>query len=184
MDPKIIDAALNLHSKGFGPVIAVKEDKSTWVKWSEYRSREQTEEEIKNIVDESAEKLKQVAINNRVTRIMCKPLYPRLKLDADEIEEATVKIKVADEIQQKISKLSELISNIDRVYEEQAEFVGNKWQSNKLAMVPGDLLIDLVCKEYGVRFHKGQGDGVRLAALMKSDEIDGELREIIGAISP
>jgi len=48
MDPKIIEAALNYHNKGIGPVIAVKKDKTPNDKWKEYQTRDQGEDEIRD----------------------------------------------------------------------------------------------------------------------------------------
>ena len=80
-----------------------------------------------------------------------------------------------------VTQLEEARTRVEDVYKEQSESVDGVWQTSKLAIVPGDLLLDSVCKQYGVRFKKEQ-DGVRLAALMRENEIDEEIKEIIRSI--
>jgi hypothetical protein len=75
--------------------------------------------------------------------------------------------------------LDSIKANAARVYEEQSSGVDNAWNSDKLSIVPGDELLDTVCRRYDVRFKKEFGDGVRLARLMRDDEIDTEIAEFI-----
>ncbi len=67
------------------------------------------------------------------------------------------------------------------MYQQKSEEVNQVWQSRKLSIVPGDLLLDSVCQEYNVRFKK-ERDGSRLAALMDKNEIEREISNIIREI--
>jgi putative ATP-dependent endonuclease of the OLD family len=58
------------------------------------------------------------------------------------------------------------------------ESADSEWNSSKLNVVPGDLVLDAVCEKHGVRFKK-ERDAVRLAALMRDSEIDDEMKRII-----
>jgi hypothetical protein len=137
------------------------------------------ETEVKKIIGDRVEKLKQIAIDKRVAKILCKPVFPSPKRVLDEPTETTITQKAINEIQRQIQQLEESKSKAEEVYKEQSEYVNSIWQGGKLAIIPGDLLLDLVCQEYGVRFKKERGDGARLAALMGESEIDEEIKEII-----
>jgi putative ATP-dependent endonuclease of OLD family len=77
--------------------------------------------------------------------------------------------------------LEDANARVQEVYEEQVSSVNDAWQRHKLDLVPGDHLLDMVCKKYKVRFKK-ELDGSRLAALMSEFEIDEEIKEIISEI--
>ena len=64
-----------------------------------------TEAEINEKIDECAEKLKQFAINKRVSQILCKPVYPSLRQIFQPVQENVITTKIAEEIQQMIEGL-------------------------------------------------------------------------------
>jgi len=140
-----------------------------------------TESDVENTIEKCAEKLKQIAIEKRVANILCRPVYPSTERLFESPQETTIVDRVADEIQQLIEQLGEARSTAEDVYKEQSDDVNSSWQSSKLAIVPGDILLDMVCREYDVRFKKDR-DGARLAALMNEDEIAMEIKEIIHGI--
>lgn len=140
-----------------------------------------TEFEIKGKIEECAEKLKQMAIVKRVAKALCKPVYPSFTQIFDEAQETAVVNRVTDEIQRMIEQLEQEQGEVEAVYKEKSESVNSVWQSSKLDIVPGDLLLDNVCQEYGVRFKK-ERDGARLAALMSESEINEDIKQIIDEI--
>lgn len=125
--------------------------------------------------------MKQFAINKRVVKILGKPVYPSTENILKEIQDNSITNKIGEEIEKMIDKLEENKRKTESIYEDNVRLVNNDWSSNKLDIVPGDLLIDRVCKEYGIRFKK-ERDGFRLAALMNENEIDNEISEIIHEI--
>lgn len=125
--------------------------------------------------------MKQIAIYKRVVKVLCKPIYPPLKHDFGETQENTVINKVTEEIQWMIEQLEQNKEQVEAVYKEKIEYINSDWQSRKLDIIPGDILLDMVCKEYGVRFKK-ERDGARLAALMNESEINEEVKQIIREI--
>ncbi len=135
---------------------------------------------IKNL-QEQAEKLKQIAIDKRVVKTLCKPIYPSLNDIFEETQVTPITKKVDEEIKNMIEQLKNGLSKIDDVYKSKVELLNSDWETNKLNVVPGDLLLDNLCKEYGVRFKKEQ-DSVRLAAIMNEDEIDETMKSIIHEI--
>jgi hypothetical protein len=136
-----------------------------------------TESEVIKTIEESAENLKQIAIDKRVAKILCKPVFPSHKRIFEE-NNVDINSKVSDEIRLMIEQLEESKSKLQDVYEEQSEQVNTIWKAQKLSLVPGDLLLDMVCQKYGVRFKK-ERDGARLAALLNEGEIDIKIKEII-----
>lgn len=139
------------------------------------------EAEIENKIEACADQLKQFAINKRVVKILGKPVYPSTENILKEIQDNSITNKIGEKIEKMIDKLEENKRKTESIYEDNVRLVNNDWSSNKLDIVPGDLLIDRVCKEYGIRFKK-ERDGFRLAALMNENEIDNEISEIIHEI--
>lgn len=139
-----------------------------------------SELEIKEKIEECADKLKQFTINKRVFKIACKPIYPNTKGLFNEVaegEDVFVK-KVNEEIQQIIEQLQADKERLETLYNDKLEQVNKVWQYNKLNLVPGDLLLDMVCQAYKIRFKK-ERDGSKLATLMKNNEICQEIIDII-----
>jgi putative ATP-dependent endonuclease of OLD family len=140
-----------------------------------------TESDIENTIRRCASELKQIAIDKRVVKILCRPVYLSTKRLFEDSESTTVADGIAQEIRRSIKELEEAKSRIQSVYEEQTKVINDVWASIGSHIVPGDLLLDLVCQQYGVRFKKDR-DGVRLASLMDETEIDREVKEIIHSI--
>ncbi|MEH2109890.1 hypothetical protein [Nostoc sp.] len=122
----------------------------------------------------------QFTVNKRVFKIACKPIYPNTKALLKEVaeEEAIFVNKVTEEMQQIIEQLQADKSKLETLYKEKLEEVNKVWQSSKLNLVPGDLLLDMVCQAYKIRFKK-ERDGSKLATLMKNNEISQEIIDII-----
>ncbi len=89
--------------------------------------------------------------------------------------------QIIDENHRMMKQIEKVNEEVKIVYEEQANEVNAIWQSRKLELVPGDHLLDMVCRKYKTRFKKDT-DGSRLAALMSEQEIDEEIKEIIREI--
>jgi hypothetical protein len=74
--------------------------------------------------------------------------------------------------------LDTVAGTIQHTIDEQSLRIGESWQTKKLHLAPGDILLDCVCKRFGVRFKKGV-DGPRLASFMAPEDIDPEIKRII-----
>jgi len=136
------------------------------------------EEAIKAAIDEIAESLKQFAIDKRVAKLVCRPVYPLLQHIFDEKSSLSSKDRMSSELERMKREVEEAQSTLFAQYIEQAEALETIWQKDKLAIVPGDILLDRVCQKYGVRFLK-ERDGGRLAALMDASDINGDIKSII-----
>jgi len=137
--------------------------------------------DIIKTIDECADKLKQITIDKRVARRSFLSIRPWLIMNVDNGHEASVVKKITDKSQKMIEQLQETINQLAIIYEEEANAVNAAWQADKLNLVPGDVLLDMVCQRFNVRYKK-ELDGVRLAALLTENEIDDEIKEIIRAI--
>ncbi len=72
--------------------------------------------------------------------------------------------------------------SLRKIIEEKTSMIEAAWRQDKLDLVPGDLLLDRVCKRFGVRFKKDV-DSSRLAALMDESEIDTRIKALIREIA-
>jgi predicted ATP-dependent endonuclease of OLD family len=124
-----------------------------------------TEDEIKIKIDECAEKLKQFAISKRVVKISCKPVYPETKSVFENLQTQEAIGKITESIQAVINQLETEKINIESVYTSKANELESIWIAKKMDIVPGDLLLDAVCREYGIRFKK-EKDTSKLASLI------------------
>lgn len=138
-----------------------------------------TTSDIDEQITQCAQNLKQMAIDKRVAKIICRPIHPsRRRLWGDEM---SIRDRVAKELDEMVAQLEEAKGEVEDVVEEQSRMVESRWGSDKLAVVPGDELLDAVFQRYGMRFRK-ERDGAHLASLMRSNEIDQEIKDIIFAI--
>ncbi|MGO8789963.1 MAG: AAA family ATPase [Terriglobia bacterium] len=138
-----------------------------------------SEIEIRNALDQCADGLKQDTVDKRVAKLLCKPIYPSIKGVLEEQHEGSTTERIGKELDRLIREIDSIKARAATVYEEQSSGVDNAWNSHKLSIVPGDELLDCVCRRYDVRFKKEFGDGVRLARLMHEDEINTEIAEFI-----
>jgi len=141
-----------------------------------------TEAEIREAIDKAAEELKGVAIAKRVARVLCRPIYPnRDNLFNEPYDETSVTSRILEELENMRERVQRCEGNVSRIYADQVTEVNNQWPTHKLSMVPGDLLLDHVCRQLGVRFKK-EVDSARLASLMTESDIPNEIRQIVEEI--
>ena len=126
--------------------------------------------------------MKSLTIYKRVAKLLCHPIYPSRSHLLEDLDGLTVEERATKEIEALEAKVSALKGMITQETNRQSQEVENDWEGRRLDIVPGDLLIDLVYKRYGVRFHKGRGDGIELAKMMQDCEIAPELQSLIGNI--
>lgn len=143
---------------------------------------ELTEGNVENAIRECADTLKEVTIAKRVAREICKPIYPALQWTIDSDSETFTLDKLAEEGERMVNDLQQMINNAQAVYCHHSSDVDARWESLKISVVPGDLLLDKVFSRFGVRFHKNR-DGARLAAVMSKTEIDEEIKGVIRDIA-
>ena len=136
--------------------------------------------EVVKQIEEVAEKLKLLAIEKRVVRSVCKPVYPATRRLFDG-GTAVGLARIAEGIAKSISELEASKVAVEQAYAEQTNVVENTWNQDKLSLVPGDLLLDGVRQKFGVRFRK-EADSSRAATLLNQSEVDEEIRQILQEI--
>ncbi len=140
------------------------------------------EADIVKKIQECSENLKDLSIEKRVLKIVCKPCYPPTReITATGKKVKGIQDKATNIISDMIKELEEAKNSTEAIYKEQCALVDNDWPTKKLNVVPGSRLLDMVCQQYGVRFKKDR-DGSRLAALFQQEEIDKEIKDIVSEI--
>lgn len=125
------------------------------------------------------ENLKNVTIEKRVACSLCKPIYfDRNKIDTVGQDLTT---KCSDMVKTHLQEFQDREQKIKEVISQETKFVGDNWNTKKFDIIPGNLLIDEICKKNGVRFKK-EKDSELIASLMNSEEIDTEIKDLIHEI--
>jgi putative ATP-dependent endonuclease of the OLD family len=137
-------------------------------------------EKISQLMNSSAENLKQFIINKRIAEGLHRPVYPTNSINYYSGQESVSK-ELASKLEAMIKLLEDRKKEIERYSKEEQEYVESIWNDKKFEIIPGDMLLDSVCKKFGTSFNKMQ-DGKRLASLMKDEEIDPEIKMIIKEI--
>jgi putative ATP-dependent endonuclease of OLD family len=141
---------------------------------------EVSEEDVREAIGATADDLRRAAVDKRVAHEVCRPFVIQLRDVGEGGEDSTLVLleselgRIADEVQNTRDRLGD----IERSAEEE---ITKEWETRKLDLVPGDLLLDEVCRRFGVRFRKERGDSARLAGLLREDEIHEDLKRIIRA---
>jgi hypothetical protein len=137
-----------------------------------------SESDVSNLLDECAESLKQLAVQKRLTKRLSKPLFPRLVPKSDVGLESPFVDMAKQEIGNIIESLTKTKDQIEEMLRQGCSEVDAEWDRRKLELVPGDELLDSICKRFGVRFVK-EKDSSRLAAIFRQHEIPDEIKRII-----
>jgi predicted ATP-dependent endonuclease of OLD family len=133
--------------------------------------------EIEKAIDRCADKLKDVAIKNRVEKEVDDIIYSRPNAKSDPTIPWVERLK--NKVTNQNQKLTELLEdNLEKIIQEKTTLVETKWKDSKLDIVPGDKLLEDLCESLGRQFNK-KTDSAKLASHMKKNEIDLEIREIL-----
>ena len=140
-----------------------------------------TVSEVTQAINECAELLKSVAIERRVIKLTCAPVYPNRNEALNVSSGKSLTERVSNELTRQKEKLEEIDKKLSDVIVEQTQQVDTQWERRKTELVPGDILLDEVCKRFGVRFNK-ERDSSRLAALMERNEIPSEINRLLNEL--
>jgi hypothetical protein len=137
-------------------------------------------EEVSAALDECADELKELAIVKRAEARLCRPAYPQ-RAEEGRLDDAARQVHAI--LSKLSSDVSERASEVDEVVAQIRAEVEGVWGRAKLDIVPGDALLDAVCKRYEVRYRKGQGDGSRLAGGIDPKGLSRELVDLLQSIA-
>lgn len=144
-----------------------------------------TEEDIKRLIEQYSDKFKMWTILKRIVKKISSPSYFNVSSLFDHLSEEenliSISQKISDEIESIINKMNERKQNLSSICQKEEKDIEDRWSRCKLDMIPGDLLLDKICQEYGVRFKKST-DGSRLASFMNKNDIDPEIESLIKEI--
>jgi hypothetical protein len=140
-----------------------------------------SEAEVKAALDEQADRLQSVVIGKRIAARMCSPVYPNLKRIVESLEGGEAPETIRTELDQMVGQLTGKLAQLDEVHREISEATVSSWSLERMCMVQGDLLLDRVCRDFGVRFVK-EVDGSRLASLLDPSEVATEIRGLLQEI--
>lgn len=135
-----------------------------------------SEQLVSEAIQTCADNLKTVALERRVAQWACKPLYLDRESLLDQSNGAAIEVRLKAALEDVGEKIAEKIGSIQSAIQTETAKLDQNWASEKTSILPGDQLIDEVCKQFGVRFHKDK-DSVRLAALLKPGEIHPDIIE-------
>ncbi|BCY12336.1 hypothetical protein L3i22_074240 [Actinoplanes sp. L3-i22] len=126
-----------------------------------------------------ADELHDLAVRKRVARTVCKPVFPDREAalaEAGDLDQFARRLVA--ELREQAAELHVRQAEIADLVAKETDRVDQVWERDKLAIVPGDELLDAVCKRFGVRYRKGR-DAARLARELTAEEIPGELRALL-----
>ena len=136
---------------------------------------------VRQALSECADELKEFTIAKHVAKSVCKPIYPSSKLQPEDFK-GGIAITLSEELEKLRQAVEAKAKSLRESVEEQRKNIEGSWDREKLNTVPGDLLLDKVCKRFGVRFKKDL-DSARVAAMMKEGEIDFSIQTLLRQIA-
>ena len=138
-----------------------------------------SEADIQKALEEVAENLKPRVIAKMLVKEVCLPVFPRRNELFDDItDRSSITTRIVNEMKSMIEQVTVDEAVIQKKCDEIQTALDPRWPAKKLELVPGDLLVDSVCKVFGVRFRKDT-DSARIAALMTENEIPSEIRALV-----
>ena len=138
-------------------------------------------EAVQQMILNVAEELRSIVTLKRASRNILGTIHQSLDWQqSDKFDDFGAKVQ--SEIERLRGELAKQEARIATVAAETKRLVDGTFQNGWISLVPGDLLIDEVCKRFGARYKK-VNDGPRLAALFGKVTIDPELSELIKAIA-
>jgi putative ATP-dependent endonuclease of OLD family len=138
-------------------------------------------EDVERFIQEVADDLRETTVNRRLARSFCKPIYPSRERLLEPGQDRPLEDRLVDEADRLREEMEARVEHLRSVAEEERRVAQEQWGNKKLALVPGDELLDGVCQRYEVRFRK-ERDAQRLASLLHAEEVPAALRTLLSKI--
>lgn len=120
---------------------------------------------------EACEELKDKIVQIYLEKRLLKPVYLRRRGSEGAI---------AERIASKITELNNRLGEIDTATEELKIELHRDWSvETAIARIPGDILLDAICRKLGSRFDKQRGDSIKLAKCLAADKIHRQLVDFL-----
>jgi putative ATP-dependent endonuclease of OLD family len=140
-----------------------------------------TDEETTAVLEECADDLKDLTLQKQAERRLGRPLYRSAAKPYGDSKEIISGLTQDLEAMQK--RIGDRLGMAEETITSIADDLEKQWAAKKLSLVPGDELLDHVCKRWGVRYRKERGDGSRIASLMEATEISDEMKELLKSLA-
>jgi predicted ATP-dependent endonuclease of OLD family len=135
-------------------------------------------DEVAAAIDQVADGLKETTVAFRVAKVSCVPIYPRRDIVRNCDDGAILEERLLAALDAQQAQLDAMRSEAMALVKDVRKAVDDKWDSRKREIVPGDLLLDGVCRRFDVRFIK-ENDAGRLAHLLATENIPADLAALI-----
>lgn len=139
-----------------------------------------TKERLHEAIQEVANDLRSLTIAKKIAKLQCRPVFPETSAVFDKTCEdlETYVTGLSSALDGMIGKLQNYKASLVATQERVTAEIEKSWDTHKLTMVPGDNLLDQLCRRFGFRYHKVP-DGAAIARLMREDCIPAEIREMM-----
>jgi hypothetical protein len=139
-----------------------------------------SQKDVEEALQDCADSLKEIAFERRILKWACFPYYVNREVLLEKgVEPFDVRLR--GELESVRNKLAADLEKLSTVITDSRTAFDLRWATEKLSLVPGDLLLDEVSKKFGVRFIK-EKDSARLAALVTREEVPKEIGNLIEEI--
>jgi putative ATP-dependent endonuclease of OLD family len=136
-------------------------------------SNSPTLEDVGKTIDVETDNLRDEVIRLRSQDRLLRPVFPT-RLDGNDV--LTRLRRASEEIASRVAKVPQTTKDV-------TDQVIAGWDARKRAWVPGAALLDNVCRRFGVRFHKDAGDSLRLAELIRKEDLGTDLQKLIAHVA-
>jgi putative ATP-dependent endonuclease of the OLD family len=137
-----------------------------------------TIKQVERAISECTEQLKEVALQRRVVKRICTPIYPNRNAILEDKDGKNFLQRLTEELSAQQDKVGQMIDEAEKLMQEENTILNSRWDTNSADFVPGDILLDDICKQFGVRFNKDR-DSSRMASLIRNEEIDSDIKSLI-----
>lgn len=132
------------------------------------------EDDVTRVINEEANKLRDEVFRLRVERKTLRPVFLQTRQNEGSIQ-ARIEAAIGD--------LNARLNHLEEVEAQVAADLDRDWAVNMLALVPGSCLLQRVAHRLGGKFSKQDGDSVRLARVMRPQDIAHELRTLLQTVT-
>ena len=138
-----------------------------------------SEKDVEEKITQVTEGLFPEALRLSMVSRYLKPIYPRTETYriADSMDEAINAVREGLERAQE--SIPTTIAEFDETREDFIRFFQEDWDDRKMELVPGDKVIDGVCKQYGLRYNKTQTDSYLLIQSVAEDQWPDPFRHVV-----
>jgi energy-coupling factor transporter ATP-binding protein EcfA2 len=111
-----------------------------------------------------------------------KPIYPISERDLKATVGGVAKDFLEQDLKGAAEKIALALEKLDATSSSITKDIASRWTKDRMSLVPGSLLLDLVYQKFGIRFEKVR-DTPRLASYFSEAEIEPDLKTFLRQIA-